>query len=319
MKSYQHLHVDERRNISNLFNIGISIRQIASIIERSPSTVSRELRRNSSARKTYAWRDANNRSIERRSTSRRKIRGLLTTLVSGQLKTGFSPDQIVMKNPRLRLSAQTIYDFIWRDHAQGGKLWSHLRYCGKGRHVRSYRQKRGPGKARKLRNQELSISFRLPSINERLRYGHWEIDLVEPRGRKRPLLVIIERKTRYVLAGFLKGKWSTEVARVAKELLQGLKVLSITCDNGPEFMDHQLIKKTLNCELYYAHPYKSWEKGAVENVNKLIREYFPKGTSFSRLQESKPLLACSKINSRPRRSLNKKTPDSLLKHLILNP
>ena len=144
------------------------------------------------------------------------------------------------------------------------------------------------------------------------------MDLVEARGRKRPLLVLIERKSRYVLAGFLKGKWSTEVAEVAQSLLSGFKVHSITTDNGPEFMDHELITKTLQCDLYYADSYKSWQKGAVENVNKLIREFFPKGTSFSRLSTFKPMHACEQINNRPRRSLNCKSPASFLKRLSVS-
>lgn len=144
------------------------------------------------------------------------------------------------------------------------------------------------------------------------------MDLIEGIGRKRPLLVLLERKSRFVTAGFLKGKWSEEVVRVGTRLLRGLKVLTITTDSGPEFMNHQLLEERFNCPLYYAHSYSSWEKGSVENVNGLLRQYFPKGTSFVHCEQSEARLACQKINHRPRKILNKKSPQSLLKHLAIN-
>lgn len=144
------------------------------------------------------------------------------------------------------------------------------------------------------------------------------MDLIEAKGRRRPLLVLIERKSRFIRAGFLKGKWSTEVARVATRLLKGLKVHSITTDNGPEFLDTTLIENTLHTRLYYAHSYKSWQKGAVENGNKLLRQYFPKGTSFIPCSIHLPHSASNKINHRPRRSLNNKSPHSLLNRLTIS-
>lgn len=317
MNSHHHLHFHERKYIAQVYNRGVSIRETARLLGRSPSTISREIKRNSKPSEKYDPQLAEEQSCRRRTESRLKIKGSFTTLIVQNLKAGLSPDQIVMNDPNLGVCTQTIYNFIWRDYFFRGILWRHLRYCGIGRHrVRTYNQ--GPGKSRISRHQEFSIHHRPLSIGKRLHYGHWEMDLVEARGRERPLLVLIERKSRYVLAGFLKGKWSTEVAEVAQELLRGLKVHSITTDNGPEFMDHELITKTLQCDLYYADSYKSWQKGAVENVNKLIREFFPKGTSFSRLSAFKPMHACDQINNRPRRSLRSKSPASFLKRLYVN-
>ena len=144
------------------------------------------------------------------------------------------------------------------------------------------------------------------------------MDLIEARGRRRPLLVLIERKSRYVLASFLKGKWSSEVVRVAKKLLKRFKVHSITTDSGPEFLDTKLIERSLHAKLYYTRAYASWQKGAVENVNKLLRQYFPKGSSFDRCSKQLPMQACHKINQRPRRSLSAKSPQQLLKHITNN-
>ena len=316
MTQYHHLQSLDRIYIADLFNNGDSIRTIASRLGRSPSTISRELKRNSDAKGRYHQVKADEKALARRSHSRFKIRGLLAELIVQGLEDDLSPDQIVMSYHNLGVSTQGIYNFIWRDYRERGTLWRNLRYCGKGKHLRTYN--RGPGKARITRNKENSIKLRPDSVGNRLFYGHWEMDLVEAKGRRRPLLVLIERKTRYVVSGFIKGKWSSEVARVAQRLLKGLKVLSITTDNGPEFLDTDLIQNTLNTKLYYARPYASWQKGAVENINKFLRQYFPKGTSFNSCSNRAPMVACNKINRRPRRSLNEKSPVQLRKHLTLS-
>lgn len=317
MIPYHHLQPLDRIYIADLFNSGDSIRSIAARLGRAPSTISRELKRNTNDKGRYHQIKAQEKAEARRSQSRIKIRGSLAQFIINALEEDYSPDQIVMAYPWLGVSTQGIYNFIWNDRAQRrGTLWKNLRYCGKGQHLRTYN--RGPGKSRVTRNKANSIDLRPDSIGDRLFYGHWEMDLVEAKGRRKPLLVLIERKTRFVLAGFLKGKWSSEVARVASRLLKGLKVLSITTDNGPEFLDTALLQNSLNTKIYYAHSYASWQKGAVENVNKLIRQYFPKGTSFQSCSSRSPMTACNKINQRPRRSLNSKSPQQLLKHLTIS-
>ena len=317
MTPYHHLQPLDRIYIADLFNNGHSIRTIAALLRRAPSTISRELKRNANRNGRYHQVKAQEKAEARRSQSRIKIRGFLAQFIINALEDELSPDQIVMSYPWLGVSTQGIYNFIWHDRrTRRGTLWKNLRYCGKGKHLRTYN--RGPGKARITRNKAHSIDSRPESVGNRIYYGHWEMDLIEAKGRRRPILVLIERKTRLILAGFLKGKWSCEVARVAKRLLKGLKVFSITTDNGPEFMNTELIETTLYTKLYYAHPYASYEKGGVENGNKLIRQYFPKGTSFLHCSNNSPMAACNKINRRPRRSLNKKSPQQLLKHLTIS-
>ena len=313
MNKYHHLQILERRNIARMLNSKISRPEIARVLGFSPSTICREINRNSGPSGEYDPQLADEQACSRRTESRLKIKGSFATLITKNLQSGLSPDQIVMNHPRLGVCTQTIYNFIWRDYFHRGKLWKLLRYCGKGHRVRTYNH--GPGKGRISQHQEFSIHNRPPSIGNRLHFGHWEMDLILGRGGERPLLVLIERKSRYVLAGFLKGKWSTEVAEVAKRLLRGFKVNSITTDNGPEFRDHKLIKESLHCDLYYADPYKSWQKGAVENANKLLREFFPKRTSFMHLCPFLPQQACDEINNRPRRALRCKTPASFLNRL----
>ena len=316
MNPYQQLQHHERRHIYRMLKAKCQLSHIAEFLGRSRSTISREVNRNTTDT-GYHPDEAQEFTLQRRSCSRQKIKGLFAQDIIQALERGFSPDQIVMKNPLLGVSTQSIYGFIWRDRAQGGSLWKLLRHCGRGPRTRFYR--RTHGQARRSRNKDYTIDFRPPHIHSRLRYGHWEADLVEPRGRKRPLLVLIERKSRYTLSAFLKGKWSDEVARVSQQLLKNFKVFSLTCDNGPEFLDRELISNTLHCKVYYTHPYKSWQKGAVENVNKLYREFFPKGESFSHIPSEKPQEASLQINNRPRRSLQAKSPQQLIKHLLLNP
>lgn len=316
MIQYQHLQQLERKYIRDWHNDKVSMAEIGRLLGRSTSTISRELKRNRDSKGCYQQVSAHQMALARRSQARIKVRGLLAEVVVQALEQDLSPDQIVMAHPDLGVSTQGIYNFIWRDYYERGSLWKNLRYCGKGKHLRTYN--RGPGRARITRNQANSIDSRPPSIGNRLHYGHWEMDLIEAKGRRRPLLVLIERKSRYIRAGFIKGKWSSEVARVAKRLLKGLKVLSVTTDNGPEFLDTTLIENTLNTKLYYAHSYKSWQKGGVENGNKLLRQYFPKGTSFLPCSKHLPHTASHKINRRPRRSLSNKSPHSLLKRFTIS-
>lgn len=319
MIHYRHLSQSERISIRTMRNHGRSIRQVARALGRSPSTVSRELRRNAFPCGDYNPHFAQRWALFRREDRPRKIRGYLESQVLKLLDESFSPEQIQMllwSRQRTSLSHQTIYNYIWENYRHRGVLWKTLRYCGKGRHCRRYR--RGPGTSRRVRRSMRCIDSRPDHVARRLRYGHWEMDLIEGVGRKRPLLVFLERKSRFVTAGFLTGKWAEDVVRVGRRLLRGLKVHTITSDNGPEFMNHELIEEAFNCPLYYAHSYASWQKGAVENVNGLLRQYFPKGTSFTMRSQSEARLACKHINSRPRKILNKRSPQSLLKHLSLN-
>jgi IS30 family transposase len=294
----------------------MSLSEIAWNLGRSKSTISRELKRNADSQGHYDATKAQEKAKTRLSHSRRKYAGLLAEFLVQELERDLSPDQIVMSYPHLPLSTQGIYDFIWRDYENRGELWRNLRYCGKGKHLRTYN--RGPGKSRITRNKAHSIDLRPPSVDDRLHYGHWEMDLIEAKGRRRPILVLIERKSRYVLAGFLGGKWSQDVARVASRLLRGLKVKSITTDNGPEFLNTALLESKLNTTIYYTHAYKSWQKGAVENINKFLRQYFIKGTSFDHFAHQQPSIVCRKINERPRRSLDCKSPQQLRKLLLLS-
>lgn len=316
MSHYRHLNQQDRIIIAALRNLGKGLRTIARALGRSPSTISRELRRNKPHDGDYNSHLAHTMATFRRHERPRKIRGELEDLVLNYLEELYSPDQIAMllwSEHRISLSHQTIYTYIWDDRREKGTLWKCLRYCGKGRHLRRYR--RGPGSARRTRNEARSISHRPAHIDLRLRYGHWEADLVEGSGRKRPILVLLERKTRLVLAGFLRGKHSSEVARVARRLLRGLKVLTLTTDNGPEFLDAPLIEQALQCQLFYTQSYASWQKGSIENANGLLREFFPKGSSFTHRTQAELRQACHTINIRPRRILDCQSPASLLPHL----
>lgn len=251
MTHYRHLSNSERISIRAMSNRGISIRRIASALQRAPSTVSRELVRNRFPCGEYNPHVAHRWALFRRQERPRKIRGHLEIQILRLLDQSFSPEQIQMllwSRQRTKISHQTIYSYIWEDWDHGGKLWKTLRYCGKGRHCRRYRY--GPGTTRRVRRSIRCIESRADHIGRRLRYGHWEMDLIEGVGRKRPLLVLLERKSRFVTAGFLKGKWSEEVVRVGTRLLRNLKVLTITTDSGPEFMNYRLIEERFKCPLY---------------------------------------------------------------------
>ncbi len=138
------------------------------------------------------------------------------------------------------------------------------------------------------------------------------MDLHEGRGRKRPALVLVERKSRYIIARFLPRKDAGEVLTAARRLLDGLKVRSITTDNGPEFACAEQLEHDLSCKVYYADPYKSWQKDTIENANGLLRQYLPKGTSLLGLPQGRIDDACAALTWRIRKCLNRKSPDDLL-------
>jgi IS30 family transposase len=310
------LPVLDRNTIASLRNKQLwPIRWIASSLGRSPSTVSRELRRNAPAGYDH---------VQAHALARARLRGCRTRISERILDRavelmceGLSPEQAAeaLRKEGVAISRQSIYSRIWEDHAGGGPLWKVLRHCGKSLRCRRY--KTGPRNKQKRRDDgRRSIHSRPARIAHRRDYGHWEMDLLEGRGRKRPVLVLHERKSRHICAAFLASKDSGLVLAAARRLLAGRRVLTITTDNGPEFAAHRAIERELGCRVYFAEPYKSWQKGAVENSNGLLRQYLPKGTSFVRLPAGVLADACAAINWRIRKCLRWNSPDDLFPKIL---
>jgi IS30 family transposase len=154
-------------------------------------------------------------------------------------------------------------------------------------------------------------------VDQKLRIGDWEGDTVMGKGRKSALLTMVERKTLYTIIVKLNGKHADLLADAAIKALRPLKdrIKTITLDNGLEFAEHERIAKSLNADIFFAHPYYSWERGINENTNGLIRQYFPKGTDFRSVTDNEIKQVMDKLNNRPRKTRGSRSPNELFRGL----
>ena len=309
MMNYKQLTEIERYQIYAMNQAGHSQLEIALLLGRSPSTISRELCRNKGLR-GYRPAQAQRLSETRRRAAHKarkltgEVRGWIETLIRQEL----SPQQVVdylKRHKRLSLHHETVYGLIYADKASGGDLYTHLRVASK-----PYRKRYGHYDRRgKIRNR-IGIDERPKVVAARGRIGDWEGDTVMGKGRKSALLTLVERKTLYTVIMRLTGKRSDLLAEAAVKGMQALKskVKTITLDNGLEFADHEKIGKGLAAAIYFAHPYASWERGINENTNGLIRQYLPKKKSLKDLTQVEADRIERLLNHRPRKCLDYLTP-----------
>ena len=194
---------------------------------------------------------------------------------------------------------ERIYQFIRADKASGGKLYKHCRH-------RLKHRKRYVGAGLAHIPSRVSIKERPPQVDERTRFGNWEMDLIQGSG-KSYILSLIERKTRYLILRKLEnGKNALYVEKTVFATLFPYKkqIFSITTDNGGEFANHMSLCKKLNLTVYFTDPYSSWQKESIENANKLVRQYFPKGTNFDNIDCQIIKSVQKTINNRPRKIIN---------------
>jgi len=204
------------------------------------------------------------------------------------------------------VSHERIYQYIYQDKENGGKLFEHLR-TGK----KKYKKRYGKHKNRKIIiKNKVSIDGRPEIINNKQRYGDWEIDTIIGKNHKGAIVTVVERKSSLILIRKLMGKNASELAIETIRLMMPYKELvhSITSDNGLEFANHEYIAQKLNAHFYFAHPYSSWERGLSEYSNKLIRQYIPKKSSFNEFSTEYLNEVNMKLNNRPRKLLNFNSP-----------
>lgn len=307
MNRYRQLTQEDRSMIADLRERGKTLQTIAEAIGFDASTVSRELRRNAETDGAYWCVRADRRARERRRRGPIKMTRDLVWLIGAFLKDHWSPEQIsghLREEAGYRISFVSIYALVWKDRAAGGQMWRNLRTSRKKRR-RRYGSKPDyfPIKNR------VSISQRPLEVDKRKELGHWEVDLIEGAFHSGYLLVAVERVTRFVRIGHLKRKHPDGVERRLIQLLKGFDVKTLTFDNGTEFSCHQRVGEVLDAKTYFCRPYKSWEKGAVENMNGLIRQYFPKGQCLVRVAWQTVKAAERKLNSRPRKVLSFLAPE----------
>lgn len=315
---YKHLTAEERYQIDDLRREGFNQTEIAKKLGRSKSTLSRELNRNKGDR---GWRPrqaqikATERLVTRGSSNARKISVTAWGYAKKHLiKDQWSPEQIagrLLLEGQETISHETIYQRILEDKNAGGTLYTHLR-CKKQRKKRygSARSKRGA-----IPNR-IDIDQRPAIVDSRKRIGDWEGDtIIGSHTGGAVIASMVDRKSRFTVLVKSKNKTTTAVINSINQRMLPIKKLisTITLDNGKEFSLHQAMADVLKADIYFAKPYHSWERGLNENTNGLVRQYFPKKMPFDGISSSKLQQVNKKLNNRPRKCLDFKTPFEVFK------
>jgi len=302
---YTQLTQEQRYQIYALLKIGQKQAQIAKAVDVNKSTISRELRRNRGQR-SYRPKQAHQMALSRKKKNKLRIVPETWAQIEEKLRLDWSPEQIsgwLKKNTEVRVSHEWIYQYVYADKRAGGDLHQHLR-CQKKRRKRygSY-DRRG-----KIPNKK-SIEERPEVVERRTRLGDWEMDTIIGKGHRGAVVTLTDRKSRFTLLGQVDQKKADLVAATVISLLQAVPHReTVTSDNGKEFADHQRMSQSLECDIYFAHPYASWERGTNENTNGLIRQYLPKGRDLTTVKAQETLMIMDRLNHRPRKCLDFLTP-----------
>lgn len=232
--------------------------------------------------------------------------------IEAKLRQDWSPEQVsgwMLEDRETLISHESIYLHVWKNKREGGDLYTHLRRQGK-----KYDKRRNGKSTRGQIKNRVSIDDRPKVVDDKSRIGDWEIDTVIGKGHSGALVTIVERVTKFTVSAQVDGKTAAAVTQATIALLRPFKdfVFTITADNGKEFAYHEQIAEALSTDVYFAHPYSSWERGLNENTNGLLRQYFPKSTDFKTVAQSAVNRALRRLNHRPRKDLEYKTPAKLL-------
>ena len=318
MKQYSQLTYEQRCQIYALKGTGLSQNKISNQLNVSQSTISRELSRNTGLR-GYRFKQAQQFTDERRNEAYKslKMTSDLIDLIQEKLMNEWSPEQIsgwLREDRSTLISHETIYKHVWSDKRNGGKLSKYIRRTGKKYQSRSKEKQAGRG----FIKDRVSIDERPQVVDDKGRIGDWEIDLVIGKGHSGALVTIVERKTSFTVTKRVFDKSAQTVTAATIALLEPFKdaVLTITADNGKEFAYHKQLTQALGCDVFFADPYCSWQRGLNENTNGLLRQYWPKSTDFKKVSDLEVDDVLVKLNSRPRKKLTFKTPSELMdKHI----
>ena len=306
MRTYTQLTQEQRYQISVMLKIGQTQTEIAEMIGKHKSTISREVRRNQGQR-GYRPKQAHEMSLNRRKKAKPRIQESTWALIESKLQEDWSPEQIsdwLKQNTAIQVSHERIYQYIYVDKRAGGSLHKHLR-CQKKRRKRYG----GYDRRGKLPNRR-SIEERPEIVDQRQRIGDWEVDTMIGKGHRQAIVTLTERKSRFALLRKVERRKAGLVSAAVIDLLQPVadRLHTITGDNGKEFAEHERIAQELEVSFFFAHPYAAWERGANENMNGLVRQYIPKNRDLLSVTDEELLLIMNKLNHRPRKCLDFKTP-----------
>lgn len=311
--NYQQLTEGRRYQISALLERGISVSEIAKTVKCHRSTIYRELKR-SGKKEQYLPDKAHQQSVAKRRQARKyRIPQPRIDFIELLLSIDWSPEQIsnVLTHAGAKVSHEWIYRYVARNKRQGGKLFRHLRQGHK-------RYRRGKKEKAPAIKNAISIEERPEIVDNRERIGDWEIDTVLGKHGTGAMVTILERKTRFYLTKKAPSKSAKDVTKATIDMLLPYKefVHTITADNGREFAGHEEIAEALEAKVYFAHPYSSWERGANENANGLLRQYVKKGTDLRTVSDDDIERAQQRINYRPKKCLGFKQPAVVFKEMM---
>ena len=311
MEKYTQLTQEERYQIYALKQANHSQCEIATILGRNKSTISREVQRNRGLR-GYRPKQAHRLALGRRKAKLRpRFSGPIWQQIRALVRQDWSPEQISGRlgtEQDIRVSHEHIYQYIYADKHSGGELYLHLR-CQKKR-----RKRYGSYNRRGVIPNQVSIDERPGIVDTKRRFGDWEGDTVIGRHHRGALVTLVERKSLYSVIAAVHRKTADAVRKAVVAMLTPYKegVHTLTYDNGREFTDHEEMAADLEARVYFAHPYASWERGLNENINGLIRQYFPKGRDLTTVSQTEIEHAMNQLNHRPRKTLGFRTPYEVL-------
>jgi len=312
MNHYTHLTIDEREKIMVLLNLGKNISQIAHKLNRHHSTISREISRNRPPKK-YSAENAQKRyaKMKRNCGAKHLLLNIkLREFVEQKLKKRWRAEEISnyikKENLPYKVSASTIYRaYDCRIINQTFKKY--------------FPQKRKNKRRKNTTNQGImqntvSIKQRSKWVDKKLTIGHYEGDTVLGQRKTGSILTMVERFSMYLMARKLETREKKEVEKEMIAMFENIpksKVKTITLDNGKEFQNHINIAEKTNTKIYFCEPYSPWQRGLNENLNRTLREYFPKKTSYAKITNEDIFKTVEEINNRPRKRLNYYTPNEV--------
>jgi IS30 family transposase len=316
--SYQHINAKERHTLMFLHQMNLSNREIGRRLGRCHTTIGREIKRNTLF-SGYCDTQAHKLASKRRKEPRHKLKRSNTVLkeyVIDQLRKDWSPETIsgrlVIDFPRstqMRISPETVYQWIYNDAENGGDLYVHL--------IRRHRKRRKQmpyGTGRGFIPGRVNISERPVSIENRSRFGHWEGDSVLGAKGTGGIATHVERKSRLLIASKLKDQRSDTFTNATNRAFNAIPKnwkKTLTVDNGKEFSGFKDIESNTEMDVYFCDPYSPWQRGTNENTNGLLRHYFPKGIDWHTVNRKELARVVDKLNNRPRKCLNYQTPNEV--------
>lgn len=329
-KTYRQLQPEDRVTLASLRQQGRGIRAIAEVLGRSPSTISRELRRNA-CDALYASSTARVRCQQRRLSARpeRKLesQGVMFSVVRQCLGWRWSPEQIALtlasiypKGHPYRVSHETIYNCIYAQPV--GELKRELVACL--RQARNKRTPRSKGDDRRGQIPDmLSIHVRPPEVEDRQFPGHWEGDLIKGAGNASAVGTLVERTSRLLMLVKLPHPKPASAASVLQAFTDKLNAIAqpmrktLTYDQGREMARHKELTANTGIAVYFCDPHSPWQRGSNENINGLVRQYLPKGSDLSGYSQEQLDAIADEINNRPRKGLGVRTPLALYRQLLI--